>query len=205
MSSDESTAHWVRRLQNGDHAAAQPLWERYFHRLVPLARAKLQGLPRRAADEEDVALSAFDSFCRGAEAGRFPQLAGGDDLWPLLVVITARKALKWLERERCQKRGAGAVRGESAWPVSAADPERARGIEQVVGNEPSPAFAAEVAEEYRRLLDCLEDNTLRSIAVWKMEGYGNEEIAARLGCVLRTVERKLAAIRSLWRRDDESH
>jgi hypothetical protein len=98
---------------------------------VPLARAKLQGLPRRAADAEDVALSAFASFCRGAEAGRFPQLAGGDDLWPLLVVITARKALKCLEREHCQKRGGGKVRGESAWAVSAADPEVARGIEQV--------------------------------------------------------------------------
>ena len=46
---------------------------------------------RRAADEEDVALSAFDSFCRGAEQGRFPQLDGRDDLWHLLVVITVRK------------------------------------------------------------------------------------------------------------------
>src|SRR5262245_43324907 len=64
MPSAGSVTHWLGLLRAGDHAAAQPLWERYFSRLVGLARAKLQGLPRRAADEEDVALSAFDSFSR---------------------------------------------------------------------------------------------------------------------------------------------
>src|SRR5205085_443432 len=78
MSSDGSVSHWIRQLQAGDHAAAQKLWEGYFHRLVGLARAKMRGVSRRAADEEDVALSAFDSFCRGAEQGRFPKLQDRD-------------------------------------------------------------------------------------------------------------------------------
>ena len=55
-----------------------------------------------------------------------------------------------------------------------------------------------VAEEYRRLLDALGDENLRRIAVWKMEGYSNEEIRQRLGCSLRTVTLKLALIRTLW-------
>jgi hypothetical protein len=91
MSSEHSVTHWIDQLKAGDQAAAQKLWEGYFHRLVRLARTKLQGAPKRAADEEDVALSAFDSFCQGVERGRFPQLADRDDLWRLLVTLTDGK------------------------------------------------------------------------------------------------------------------
>src|SRR5262249_37281756 len=63
MASEGSVSHWIGQLKAGDHAAAQELWNNYFHRLVGLARKKLEGAPRRAADEEDVALSAFTSFC----------------------------------------------------------------------------------------------------------------------------------------------
>src|SRR3954452_19706131 len=112
MSSVGSVTHWIQALRGGDPGAAQKLWERYFPRLVGLARARLQGARRRAEDEEDVALSAFDSFCRGAREGRFPRLADRNDLWRLLVVLTARKAVDLLQREGRLKRGP--VRGESA-------------------------------------------------------------------------------------------
>src|SRR5437867_5602457 len=105
MASSRSVSHWIGQLKAGDHDAAQYLWEGYFRRLVGLARAKLHDLPRRAADEEDVALSAFASFCRGVEGGRFPQLLDRHDLWRLLVTITARKALRLARDERSQKRG----------------------------------------------------------------------------------------------------
>jgi hypothetical protein len=72
MQSEEPITAWVHQLQAGDAVAAQKLWEGYFGRLVRLARGKLQGTPRRAADEEDVALSAFDSFCRGLSRAAFP-------------------------------------------------------------------------------------------------------------------------------------
>src|SRR5207249_5229718 len=115
MAAADSVSHWLSLLQSdGDAAAAQRLWERYFHRLVGLARDKLQGQPRRAADEEDVALSAFASFCRGAEEGRFPQLHDRDNIWRLLVTITARKASQLAAREGCQKRGSHAVLDEAA-------------------------------------------------------------------------------------------
>ena len=54
--------------QGGDPAAAQRLWERYFHRLVGLARAKLQGHPRRAADEESDELAPNHSMTSSARA-----------------------------------------------------------------------------------------------------------------------------------------
>jgi DNA-directed RNA polymerase specialized sigma24 family protein len=197
MSSSGSVSVWIAELQAGDSLAAQRLWEDYFPRLVRLARKKLRDVPCRTADEEDVALSAFDTFCRRAEAGRFPRLADRDDLWHLLVTITARKAMQLMRHEGRQKRGGGAVRGDSAFQEAAEQPE-VEGLEQIVGPEPTPEFAAQVAEEYERLLQRLGNGDLRPIAVWKMEGYSNDEIAGKLGCVPRTVERKLALIRSLW-------
>jgi DNA-directed RNA polymerase specialized sigma24 family protein len=189
--------HWINQLQGGDAEAAQQLWQIYFLRLVNLARRKLEGSPRREADEEDVALSAFGSFCQGAQQGRFPLLTDRDSLWRLLVVITARKALDQRERQNRLKRGGGLVGGESALltPGSAAE---GRALEQVLGKEPTPAFAAEMADNYRRLLDLLGDDQLRQIALWKMEGFSNDEVAAKLGCAAPTVERRLRLIRKLW-------
>ncbi len=188
MSSIGSVSHWIVQLKAGDRDVAQQLWEHYFRRLVGLARSKLVGQPR-ASDEEDVALSAFASFCQGVEAGRFPKLDDRDDLWRLLMVITARKALRTLRDEGRLKRGGGVV--------VLRDIEDGV-LEQVIGQEPSPEFAAQAAEEFRRLLAALPDEPLRIIAVWRMEGHTNEEIAGKLACAPRTVERKLQVIRDLW-------
>ena len=197
MSSIGSVTQWIRQLKAGNHAAAQKLWEGYFQRMVGLARKKLQGTPRRAADEEDVALSAFDSFCRGAEHGRFPQLADREDLWQLLFLITARKAFDLMEHEGRKKRGGGQAAGAgSPSCATLAEPN----LDRLIGREPTPEFAALAAEECQRLLDALGDDQLRLVAIWKMEGHTADEIAAKLGCVPRTVERKLQVIRSLWSR-----
>jgi DNA-directed RNA polymerase specialized sigma24 family protein len=191
MTATGSVTHWIGQLKGGSSDAAQKLWEGYFRKMVELARQKLQGLPRRAADEEDVALSAFDSFCRGAAAGRFPQLADRNSLWPLLVKITAHKAIDLLRHEHRHKRG-----GPPAEAGRPTDPQLE--LEQVIGREPTPAFALLIAEQCQRLLDRLGDESLRAVALAKMEGYTTEEIAARLGCVPRSVERKLRKIRQLW-------
>src|SRR5262249_56446909 len=119
----------------------QPLWERYFEQMVRLARQRLRSAPRRAADEEDVALSAFDSFCRGAEQGRFPQLTDRDSLWSHLFFYTVRKASHLIRSECRQKRGGGQVRDEAAL----AGPDGEPGLAQVLSREPTPEFAALVA------------------------------------------------------------
>jgi DNA-directed RNA polymerase specialized sigma24 family protein len=183
-------------LKAGDSAAARPLWERYFRRLVGLARAKLRGAPRQAADEEDVALSAFDSFCRAAEEGRFPRLDDRDDLARVLLMLTARKALRLRRDQGRQKRGGGRVVGEADLP---AGDEAA--LAEVMGDEPTPEFAAQVAEECRRLLGMLGDEQLRQMAVARMEGCTAEELAARFDCAPSTVARKLKKIRETWARE----
>jgi DNA-directed RNA polymerase specialized sigma24 family protein len=176
-------------LQAGDQAAVDPLWGRYFERMVALARMRLLRAPRQAADEEDVALSAFHSFCRAAEQGRFPKLDDRDDLWRLLVVLTTRKAAHLIRDGNRLKRGGGGSWGHGG--------EEEVDLDLVASEEPDPKFVAEVAEESRRLLSRLDD-AQRAIVMWKMEGYTNEEVAVKLACVPRTVERKLRLIRAIW-------
>src|SRR5262245_19713434 len=125
-----SVTLWLERLKAGDPAAAGPLWECYFLRLVGLARQALRGAPRRAA-EQDVALAAFDSFCRGVERGRFPRLDDRHNLWALLVVLTERHACDLRAHEGRRKRGGGQVRGDSAL---------AEALERLPGLEPTPEF-----------------------------------------------------------------
>jgi len=203
MDDSSSVKTWLSQLKAGENEAARRLWEAYFARLVRLARRKLAATPRRASDEEDVALAAFNSFCGGVRRGHFPRLNDRDDLWQVLVMLTVRKAADEREFHRRKKRGNGRVRGESVFLEQNASGDVA-GLSQVAGHEPTPEFAAEVAERLGQLLERLDDASLRSIALLKMEGWSNEEIAKRLDCGLRTVERKLSLIRRIWKAERES-
>ena len=193
MSSEGSVSRCIVMLKAGDQAAAQRLWEAYAHRLIDLARTRLRGLPRRPPTKKTSRLSAFDSFCRRAGRGQFPRLDDRDDLWQLLVVLTVRKVVDLAQYEGRKSRKAGKV-------LSLADLAE-HGFEGVADPEPTPELAAQVADECRRLLDVLDDDTLRSVAIWKLEGYTNHEIAGKLQCVDQTVERKLRTIRSIWARE----
>src|SRR5262249_26337785 len=134
----------------------------------------------------------FHSFCRGAQAGRFTQLADRDNLWPLLMAITAHKCVDLVRRENRAKRKG---------PMEAV-PD----FQELTSQEPSPEFAAQVAEQLDRSLAKLNmtgDPELKQIALAKMDGYSAEEIAAQLGCVRRTVERKLQIIARIWQAEAE--
>jgi DNA-directed RNA polymerase specialized sigma24 family protein len=200
-----SITRYVGEQKAGDQAAAQVLWERYFDQLVRLARRKL-AIARRAGadeDEEDAALSAFDSFCAGLAGGRFPRLEDRDDLWRLLVVITARKASAQVDRRRAIKRGGDHFRldDDLGGDDSGDSPDP---LIRIAAREPSPEFAAMVADETAHLLDRLGDEALRQIALWRMEGYTSDEIADRLGCARRTVARRLELISQIWRAEGDA-
>ena len=197
MSSAASVTTWVEQLRAGNRAAAQHLWDRYFPRLVGLARTKLRALPRRAADEEDVALSAFDTFCRNAEQGRFPQLMDRDGLWRLLVVLTARKAAHQRRDQGRLKRGGGLLtHGQT--PAESGEESI---LDQVLSREPTPEFAAQAAEECQRLLRMLDDPQLEALALARLEGYTVEEIAAQFGYAPRSIKRKLQLVRGVWEKE----
>ena len=195
MSSDLTISQWLCGVQQGDSRALQAVWEAYFPKLVHLARQRLRQRNRRVADEEDVALSVMESFFRAAQAGRFPDLTDRHDLWCLLLRMTARKAVDYDRRENRAKRGNGQVRGESAFGN-----EELGAIQAVVGDAPTPEMAALMTEEFTRLLTLLNDDELERIALSKLEGYHNREIAQQLDCGERTIERRLEIIRAKWSR-----
>jgi len=191
-----SVTYWLGQLRLGQEGAAQKLWERYYERLVRLAQKRMSNIARRAEDEEDVAQSAFATFCTSLARGRFPKLQDRHDLWRLLIVITARKATNCARRERTLRRGGAPSRGGQILSGMR--------LEQIVGDEPTPDFAAQAAETVRQLLDSLPTAGYKALAICKLEGYTNDEIALRSGCSLRTVERRLQFIREYLQAQGDS-
>jgi DNA-directed RNA polymerase specialized sigma24 family protein len=194
MAEPGSITRWIKQLQEGDRAGAQRLWEIYIRQLVQLAHKKLRGLPPHLADPEDVALSAFRNFCLAAEQNRFPRLEDRHDLWQVLVMLTRNKAGDLRDYYRCGKRDHRLAQNESEMSPAEAGAFK----ELIASGEPDPHEAAAVADQCRRLLRLLPEDSLRRIALLKLEGYSNSEIAVQLQCAPATVERRLARIRSYW-------
>jgi len=186
---DGSVTHWIGQVKEGSgDAAERELWDQYFSRLIALANQKLSDLPPQLRDEEEVALSAMNSFLLRARQDGFSRLHDRTDLWQLLAKITVRKTIRRRRQAHAQKRGGGDVR---------ANAELAEDLHNLASNEPTPDMLAAIDEECQRLMNALDEG-LRPVARMKLEGYTNREIAERLGRVERTVERKLNRIRHAW-------
>jgi RNA polymerase sigma factor (sigma-70 family) len=197
MSSETSVTVWISKLRSGELDALEKLWAHYSDRLIELARLRLDNSPRQVADEDDIVNSVFLSLCRGAQAGRFGKLQNRDEMWWLLLAITRRKIVDHVRREKAQKRGAGQLETEA--DLAGRDQSSvAFRLDQLVGSEPTPEFAAMLDEEHDRLLGLLRDNRLRQVAALRIEGYTVQEIAERIDISKRSVERKLDLIRKLW-------
>jgi RNA polymerase sigma factor (sigma-70 family) len=196
---EHSVSLWIAKLKSGDQSAAGPLWQRYFDRLVRIAGRKMGSASKRVADEEDVAVSVFDSLCRGAAAGNFQQLTDRDDLWRLLVAIAGQKAVDQIRRQMSQKRGGGDVHGDSIFAQPSSDGPQ--GFEHFLSSEPTPEFLLIIDEQQDRLFGLLKDDTHRDIARLRLEGFSNEEVAEQLGISIRTVERKFSLIRDAWSKE----
>ena len=188
-----SITHWIHEIQHGNREAAQQLWEKYFTRLVAFARFELKNGNQRVSDEEDIALSTFETFYRCAENGRYPDLADRNGLWRLLVKIAANKAIDHQRKEGRQRRGGGKIRGESVFQNEFG--EQIDELAQVIGNEPSPDFVVAIREQFDRLIGLLEEDELKQIAIAKLEGYSIKEISERTNRSIRTIERRLHLIR----------
>ncbi len=195
MAPDDITA-WIASSQNGDEEAAARIWDKYFHDLVSYARRKLSAMPRRAADEEDVVLSAMNSFFLGARNGNFHP-ADRDELWRLLATITVRKATAGLRKHYAQKRGSGAVRGESVFG-GFPDANSEFGINAVLDDRQLPEMSLKLATTCDEMLQRLGEESLRKVAVLRLEGFSDAEIAEKLDCSVVTVKRKMVRIRDKW-------
>jgi len=187
VDADESITRLIGLARTGGDDGLDRLWDIYFQKLGAFARHKLASAPKAAADEEDVALSAFKSFWQGLRSDRFPQLTDRTSLWPLLVAIASNKCVDLVRHQTRAKRG-----GTRGVPV---------GLDGIVDGEPAPDAAVHIADQLAVLLDCLDrtgDPALRRVAERRLNGDTAEEIAGSLGCAKRTVERKLAVIERCW-------
>lgn len=193
--SDGTITKFIHQLRDGNVDAATPIWRHFYERLVTKADSRINTRVRRVVDGDDVAQAVFSECFRGIQAGRFPELHDRDNLWALLIEMATRRASNANRDERAAKRGGGAVGGESAFLTrSGLFTEGFNGIE---GDEPTPEFALEVAEELEQKLSPLEPDA-RQVAELKMSGHTNREISERLGFSIAKVERKLALIRERW-------
>ena len=182
----DSVTQWILALKTGDDEAAERLWERYFQQLVVLARERLKG--GGLYDEEDVALSVFDVFCRMSQEEPEFRPANRDELWRLLAVIALRKVQQRQKGERAQKRGGLLHRNDLT------------SIGDLTSSVPPPDFSVMMAEECQRLISALSDAELESLLALKLDGYTNEEIAAKMKCSRWTVQRRIRLIQDIWQR-----
>ena len=202
-----SVTQLVSDLRSDDSSvrnrAAQLIWERYFRKLLELARKNLGPRVRRRADEEDVLQSMYNSFCERQKRGEY-DLANRNALWKLLVTITLNKAR---DRARHEHREIRDVDRDQSMSVDEDTKSAGWVLEQMEANGPSPKEAAILNDALEQRLQALadpKDPELRQIAVWKLEGWTNAEIAGELDYTERTVERRLEKIRRTWKSFDDS-
>lgn len=195
--SNDPVTIWIDQLRNADEAAAQKLWNHFVIRLNELSRKKLRFETRRVYDEEDATLSAFNSVLVGIGEGRFPDLGDRESLWRLLVVIASRKMAHRKRYDRQLRRDVRRNASESFFFRSASD-TASFGVDGIESPEPTAEFAAEFAETYELLFDGLGDPTLQQVVTLRMDGHTDSEIAAKLNCSRRTVQRRLEVVRRQW-------
>jgi len=176
MKEQKPVSRWIDAVKLGPNSVAeQGIWDVYFQRLQALAVAKL----RNREDGEDVAISAMNSFFGRVQRGQFPDLNDRTELWPLLVKTAIWKAHNLRRNRFASKR----------------DVRRERSLEWLAENHPTEELAATLIQEGEELLESLTDDRLHSVAVMKLEGLTNTEIAAHIGRSVKTVEWRLRQIR----------
>lgn len=195
-SSDDSISRLFAAFRGGDSEAARQLHARLYPRLLGIARSILAKSARRNTEPEDAVQSALGSFWRKLESGSWPETLDGDDLWGLLITMTARKARHHLRHERAAKRG-----GTKA-PKSLSDL-----ADEPVAQSSRPASEPSVPEieaTANELIDLLPDE-LRTVAVLKLMEFSHREISELLECNERTIQRRISDIREAWNDDAESN
>jgi RNA polymerase sigma factor (sigma-70 family) len=196
MGFEGSVTGWIVKLQLGEEAALGKLHGRYWPQLVALARRRLRGAPAAAADEDDVAQEAFWAFYKSFKAGQVPMLRNRHDLFAVLSHIVACRAVNQIQHEvGTRKRGGGQVRHQSA--LTALAGSDAPAWDAADANARNPLEQVILQDCYQHYIDELPEE-LHAFAELHLAGLTNREVAERMGCVERTVERKMALILKRW-------
>ena len=177
----------VDRWRAGDQDAARQLFDRYVERLVALARKRISNRLAARVDPDYIVQSVFRTFFGRVRAGQF-QIEHEEDLPKLLMRITVHKTLRQAEFHRAAKRDIGAEAGQDGNPSDA--------LAEMLAREPTPQETFYFLDQLEHFLANLNPQE-RQIVELRMQGFGTEEIAQRLGTYDRKVRRTLERIRGL--------
>jgi RNA polymerase sigma-70 factor (ECF subfamily) len=191
MSRGGSFDDLLARLRAGDNEAATQVFNRFAHRLIGLARVRLDQRLRQKVDPEEVVQSVYKSFFIRFAEGQF-DLRTWDNLWALLTVLTVRKCGHRIEYFHAARRD---VRGE----VTPRPADESRSSWEAIAREPTPVEAALLTELVDQLMNALEPRH-REIVALTLQGHGPPEVSAQVGCSERTVKRVLERVRDWLQR-----
>ena len=193
-SDNESFEKLLDAMQNGEEEAFTTFFNKHYEKLVQFAKKELGAFPLRAFDEHDVAQSAMKSLFNSLRENRY-EAQNSIELWQILISITKNKLVDRRRRQYAQKRGSGKVRGDSIWTQTGDDNlfHEQRDTRQNM----TPDAQIELLETTDRFFQRLGDDKTREVARLLLAGYRIDDIAEELGCVRRTVERRIAYIRKV--------
>lgn len=199
MEMNSSVTEWISQLRDGHSSACDKLWPFYLKRLTAIICRKLETSRKGVSDEEDVLIETCEVCFRKIREGNYPNIASRHDLWRLLTKIATRKAIDQIRRS---KKGVDRLTQESQQMVqtdgSSFDLNQ---IENFPGGEPTPEFAAMVADESRYRLSQVPKKMVDVVKL-RMQGCTLKEIAEQTGISLPTVQRYLSFVREVWSQDD---
>lgn len=193
-SGEGSISEWIEGLKQGEQEAATRLWVRFFGQLKAIARQKLGAFPSPVVDHEDLALSTLFALMQGTQDGQFDHVGNRNDFWQLALVILSRKASNIRRAKIARKE------------ICATDLSDSESLdypslifEQATRSSPTEYGLHSLGIECDEVLDLL-DEPLRRVALLKLAGLTNEEISGCLDRSVKTTERYLKEIRTIWGR-----
>ena len=166
----------LRHMRRGSETAAAKLYDRYAKRVRALAQVKCSRGLARCLDPEDIVQTVFHRFFEHARRGDY-DVAPGEELWKLLLVIALnkiRKAEAFLRASKRDIRYTLAGQAVDAWARGKRKPDEAT----------RALLRLTVAEALGRL-----PATHRIVVQRRIEGYDVGEIARQIQRSQRTVER----------------
>lgn len=178
----------MKRLRDGDQEASRTVFNRYAHRLVAMARKRLEPRIQQKEDPEDVVQSVFRSFFARYGAGTL-SVEDWESLWSMLALLTARKCGR---RARHYHTGRRDISREAP---SAATESQAGAPYSEPGDAPTPDEEAVLHDTIEQLLAEFDQPKHKQIIRLTLEGLNAEQVSNTVPCTERMVHRVLVRVR----------
>jgi len=199
MEMKSSVTDWITQLRNGHSSACDKLWPFYLQRLTSLICQKLETSRTEVSDEEDVLIDTCEVCFRKIKEGVYPNISSRHDLWRMLTKIATRKSIDQIRRSR---KGVDRLRQDATQTLhTATSTFEINHIDNIPGAEPTPEFAAMVADESRYRLNQLPAKMVDVVKL-RLQGFTIKEITEKTDVSFPTVQRYLSYVREVWSQDE---